>query len=118
MLIILCIHLQLDSVITSILSGHMHMYITKDFTLTVTLVRSLIIARGTSYTSMNEILSRKDWHTLLDSSSIEENLSAFKNLLSNLVDRFIPKVKITQSRTGVPWWSNALSKAIEKTSSL
>ena len=69
--------------------------------------------RKGDYASMNEILSGKDWHTLLGSSCIEDNWSAFKILLSNLADRFIPKVKITWSRIGVPWWSNALSKAIK-----
>ena len=54
------------------------------------------------YTSMNEILSGKDWHTLLSSSSINDNWATFKSLLSNLADRFIPKVKIKQSRTSVP----------------
>ena len=63
---------------------------------------------------MNEVLSGKDWHTLLSSSSIKGNWSAFKNLLSNLEDRFIPTVRITQSQFGVPWWSNALSKAVAK----
>ena len=63
---------------------------------------------------MNDILAEKDWHTLLSSSSVEENWSTFKNLLTNLTDEFIPKVKIIQSRTSVPWWSNALSKAVRK----
>ena len=49
------------------------------------------------YTSMNEILSGKDWHTLLSSSNIDDNWATFKNLLSNLANRFIPKVKIKQS---------------------
>ena len=46
------------------------------------------------YTSMNKILSGKDWHTLLSSSNIDENWATFKNLLSNLADRFIPKLKL------------------------
>ena len=46
---------------------------------------------------MNEILAEKDWHTLLGSSSVQENWSTFKNLLTNLADEFIPKVKIIQS---------------------
>ena len=33
---------------------------------------------------MNDILAEKDWHTLLSSSSVEENWSTFKNLLTNL----------------------------------
>ena len=66
------------------------------------------------YTSMNEILSGKDWHTLLSSSSIDDNWATFKSLLSNLADRFIPKNKIKQSRTSVPWWSKALSKAVDQ----
>ena len=53
------------------------------------------------YTSMNDILAEKDWHTLLSSSSVEENWSTFKNLLTNLTDEFIPKVKIIQSQTNV-----------------
>ena len=55
------------------------------------------------YTSMNEILSGKDWHTLLSGSNIDDNWATFKNLPSNLADRFIPKVKIKQSQTSVPW---------------
>ena len=49
------------------------------------------------YNSMNEILAESDWHTLLNSSSVEENWSTFKNLLINLADEFILKVKIIQS---------------------
>ena len=49
------------------------------------------------YTSMNEILAESDWHTLLNSSSVEENWSTFKNLLINLADEFILKVRIIQS---------------------
>ena len=66
------------------------------------------------YASMNEILSGKDWQTLFNASNIEENWLMFKNLLYDLADRFISEVKITQSQTGIPWWSNALSKAVEK----
>ena len=63
------------------------------------------------YTSINEIMSGKNCHTLLSSSSIEENWSTFKNILSNLADKFKPKIKITQLVTSVPWWCVALSKA-------
>ena len=66
------------------------------------------------YTSMNKILSGKDWNTLLSGSNINDNWATFKNLLSNLADRFIPKVKIKQSQTSVPWWSKALSKAVDQ----
>ena len=47
---------------------------------------------------MNKILPEKSWHALLSSSNIDENWTTFKNLLSNLTDRFIPKVKIRYSR--------------------
>ena len=47
------------------------------------------------YTSINEIMSGKDWDTLASSSNIEENWSTFKNILTNLADKFIPKIKIT-----------------------
>ena len=63
---------------------------------------------------MNEILAESDWHTLLGRSSVEENWSTFKNLLINLADEFIPKVKIIQSQAGIPWWTIALSKAVRK----
>ena len=46
-------------------------------------------------------MSGKDWHTLLSSSNIEENWSTFKNMLSNLTDQLIPKIKITQSLTSM-----------------
>ena len=55
-------------------------------------------------------------HTLFSSFNIEENWSTLKNILSNLdlADKFIPKIKTTQSLTSVPWWSVGLSKAAEK----
>ena len=40
-------------------------------------------------------MSGKDWDTLASSSNIEENWSTFKNILTNLADKFIPKIKIT-----------------------
>ena len=53
-------------------------------------------------------------HTLFSSFNIEENWSTLKNILSNLADKFIPKIKTTQSLTNVPCWSVGLSKAVEK----
>ena len=62
----------------------------KDFILTVIATGMKFNYRKGDYASMNEILSGKDWQTLFDASNIEENWLMFKNLLSDLADRFIP----------------------------
>ena len=60
---------------------------------------------------MNEILSGKDWHTLLSSSNIEDNWSTFRAYFP--VWQINLYLKLTQLLTSVPWWSTALSKALD-----
>jgi len=63
---------------------------------------------------MSEEFSGTDWDLLFSNDDIEINWKLFKEKVTSVADKYIPRVAKRTPSNKPPWWSNSLAKVIKQ----